>query len=348
MKFWKNAVKIEREMGKFMRKFGLGKGLDALLPLDNVENPASELEAGVAMLPLDSINANPNQPRKTFDDAELEELAETIKSHGVLQPVVVEKDDDGGYILVMGERRTRAARIAGLTEIPALIRRFTPDESFTVALIENIQRANLNPIEEALAYKRLMDSGGLNQDAAAAKVGTNRATFANTLRLLKLPENMRNALQDGEISAGHARALLSVDDGDERLALFQKIKDETLTVRDAERLAGGRSTGEGGFAGKPDFSSAPPADGGFLSLPRSGAGTSMRDDMGANAMRAGGAAARSAKRDSELRAFEEKLIEALGTKVRLDGNFEKGIIKIEYYSMEDLERLYEIITETKE
>jgi ParB family chromosome partitioning protein len=322
------VTKIEGKRGVLVRKFGLGRGIEALLPLDTLENPASELEGGVAMLPLDAIFANPNQPRKIFNDEELAELASTIKEHGVLQPVVVEKDGEGTYILVMGERRTRAARLAGLTKIPALIRRFTPDESFTVALIENIQRANLNPIEEALAYRQLMDAGDLSQDAAAAKVGKNRATFANTLRLLKLPEDMREALQNGEISAGHARALLSVDSEAERAALFQKIKNEALTVRDAERLAG---SGEN-----------PP--GGPLSKQRAFA----RENLTGEAEADGGAAvARSAKRDGELVAIEDRLIEALGTKVRLDGGLEKGVIKIEYYSMEDLERLYEIITGKK-
>jgi ParB family chromosome partitioning protein len=303
-----------------VKKHGLGKGLDALLPLDNIANPASELEAGVAMLPLDAISANPNQPRKTFDHEELVELAATIKDHGVLQPIVVEKDGDDKYIIVMGERRTRAARLAGLSEIPALIRRFTPDESFTVALIENIQRTDLNPVEEALAYKQLMEAGNLSQDAAAAKVGKNRATFANTLRLLKLPENMRDALQNGEISAGHARALLSVDDGDERGALFQKIKDETLSVRETERFAGG-----GG--GNPP--ALPPPGARKFTLENM---TGIRDD------------AHGVKRDSEFAALEEQFIGALATKVRLEGSFEKGLIKIEYYSREDLERFYEIIT----
>ncbi|MDR3301307.1 MAG: ParB/RepB/Spo0J family partition protein [Spirochaetaceae bacterium] len=298
-----------------VKRFGLGKGIDALLPLDTIGNPPSETASGTAMLSLDDIIANPNQPRKTFDDAELAELAETIKAHGVLQPIVVENAEDGNYIIVMGERRTRAARLAGLTEIPAIIRRFTPEESFVVALIENIQRTDLNPIEEALAYKNLMEISGLNQDAAAVKVGKNRATFANALRLLKLPDAMQSALRGGSISAGHARALLSVEDEAEREALFQEIVSGTLSVREAERLASAtkptvqtRLADEGGGGGGKKSEKAPPQ-----------------------------------KRDPELEDIEQKFIEALGTKVKLDGDFSKGSIKIEYYSMEDLDRLYELI-----
>jgi ParB family chromosome partitioning protein len=290
-----------------VKRFGLGKGIDALLPLDTIGNPPSETASGAAMLPLDSIIANPNQPRKTFDDAELQELAETIKEHGVLQPIVVENSDDGNYIIVMGERRTRAARRAGLTEIPAIIRRFTPEEAFIVALIENVQRADLNPIEEALAYKNLVELTGLNQDAAAAKVGKNRATFANALRLLRLPDSIQSALRSGSISAGHARALLSVEGEAEQEALFQEIVSSTLSVRETERLAS---------ASKAPAQTRRPEEGEKAPPPR---------------------------RDPEYDAVEQKFIEALGTKVKLEGDFSKGSIKIEYYSMEDLDRLYELI-----
>lgn len=299
------------------KRFGLGKGLDALLPLDNVGSPPSETAAGAVMLPLEKIVANPNQPRKTFDDAELEELADTIREHGVLQPIVVENADDGNYIIVMGERRARASRLAGLKQIPAIVRRFTPEEAYTVALVENIQRADLNPIEEALAYKNLMEIAGLNQDAAAAKVGKNRATFANALRLLKLPDAVQSALRGGSLSAGHARALLSVDDDAERDALFQDILSGALSVREAERRAAG---GKG-----------PPA----LLVEASSAT--------ANGTAKAAAHGQGAPRDGEYRALEQKFIEALGTKVRLEGDFLKGVVKIEYYSMDDLNRLYELI-----
>ncbi|MDR2865220.1 MAG: ParB/RepB/Spo0J family partition protein [Spirochaetaceae bacterium] len=303
------------------KKFGLGKGLDALLPLDNIENPPSETAAGVAMLSLDKIIANPNQPRKTFPADALEELAKTIKKNGVLQPIIVEKGEDGNYIIIAGERRTRASRLAGLSEIPAIIGRFTPEESFIVALIENIQRSDLNPIEEAFAYKQLMEITGLNQDAAAAKVGKNRATFANILRLLKLPPDIQEALRAGDISAGHARAILSLNKGEEQETLFQKILAESLSVRESERFAGG---------GVND-NEIPPRN--------------AKRTRGAteNAEKTGSSSTPAKIRDADYEAIEQKFIEALGTKVVFDGDFSGGTIKIEYYSKEDLQRLYEII-----
>jgi ParB family chromosome partitioning protein len=324
-----------------MKKFGLGNGLDALLPLSNVENPPADTEGGVLMLSLDDIVANPNQPRKTFDDEELAELAETIKSHGVLQPIVVEQVEDEKYMLVMGERRTRAARLAGLLEIPAMVRRFTPEESITVALIENIQRATVNPIEEALAYKHLMDMSGLSQDAAASRVGKNRATFANAIRLLKLPPSMQDALRKGDITAGHARALLSIEKDSERYELFAKIKNEALTVREAERYATG-----GGLP--------PPAPVVVPAGMSTGTGTSTGMSTGATAHTAvkdlpptptEAERQRSNSINAEMRAIEQRLIELMGTRVRIEGDFSKGTIKIEYYSKDDLERLYNLIME---
>jgi ParB family chromosome partitioning protein len=311
-----------------MKKFGLGNGLDALLPLSNVENPPADTKGGVLMLSLDNIVANPNQPRKTFDDEELAELAETIKTHGVLQPVVVEQVENGKFMLVMGERRTRAARLAGLLEIPAMVRRFTPEESITVALIENIQRANLNPIEEALAYKHLMDVSGLSQDAAASRVGKNRATFANSMRLLKLPPSMQDALRKGDITAGHARALLSIEKDSVRYELFAKIKNESMTVRDAERYATMGLPPVGTAAGVTSPVSV--INTAFKDLPPP---PSAEEKQISNSI------------NVEMKAIEQKLIELMGTRVRIDGDFNKGVIKIEYYSKDDLDRLYNLIME---
>jgi len=322
-----------------MAKSGLGKGLESLIPL-SLKNPATgENSRGLDMIPLEKLTANPNQPRKVFEEEALEELAETIKKQGVLQPVLVEKSGDGNYILIAGERRMRAARLAGLKEIPAIVRRFTPEESLVVSLIENIQRTELNPIEEAAAYKRLIDLTGLTQDAAAERLGKNRATFVNTLRLLKLPPEMQDALRDGTISAGHARALLSLNDSALRETLFNELKRGILSVRETERRAlelSGRSP----VRAVDDEEMA-------VITPDELAGLFQTDYKAApenTELEAVPAPAPHGKRDPEFDAIEEKFRQALGTKVKLEGNFSGGSLKIDYYSMEDLDRLYNIIT----
>jgi ParB family chromosome partitioning protein len=226
-------------------KFGLGRGLDALLPIEQGqawqdEGAAKSDKDGVLSLRLDAILVDPAQPRKHFDEEALAELSDSIREHGVIQPIIVDAvEDDGGprYRIIAGERRYRAAALAGLHEIPALLRDYSGGERLEVAIIENIQRTDLNPIEEAEAYKRLMDSGGLSQEAAAAKLGKNRSTMANTLRLLKLPLPVRQALVVGTISAGHARALLSLESPEAQARLFAEIQDAGLSVREAEKRA---------------------------------------------------------------------------------------------------------------
>jgi ParB family chromosome partitioning protein len=278
-------------------KFGLGKGLDALLPSE--EPPGSEpIKGGVAQLPLKKLRANPGQPRKTFDETALQELAASIREHGVIQPVIVEDSGDGSYTIVAGERRTRAAELAGLTEIPVIIRQYSDEKRMEISLIENVQRADLNPIEEAGAYKALMDLTGKNQDEIAAKVGKNRSTVANALRLLKLPPVIQQSLEKGGISSGHARALLSIPDATAQERVFNEIAAKGLSVRETERLAAGRQN------------TAKPAH---------------------------------RQRDPHLASMEEQFIETLGTKVTIDGELNKGSIRIEYYSMQDLERIYDII-----
>lgn len=311
-------------------KHGLGKGLNALLPVDD-ESPApgerakrtehteksSETKGGKVeknedveqvekkiaseiLIPLEKLKANPDQPRKSFDDESLQELADSIKQHGVIQPIIVEDMGDGTYMIIAGERRSRAASIAGLGEIPVLVRNYTDEKRMEISLIENIQRTDLNPIEEAMAYKRLMDLTGLSQDEIAAKVGKKRSTVANTLRLLNLPSAIQESLAEGVLSQGHARALLSTPNSDHQEKLFQKIVEDGISVREAEKLAG-------------------------ESKPR----VKSKDE--------------SPKRDAHLKAMEEKFIEVLGTKVEIDGDFNNGYIRIHYYSMEDLDRLYEIL-----
>ncbi|MDR1363412.1 MAG: ParB/RepB/Spo0J family partition protein, partial [Spirochaetaceae bacterium] len=219
-------------------KFGLGGGIESLLPIgidEGVDRVAGR--GGDVMLPLDKISANPDQPRKNFDEDALKELAASIKQHGVIQPIIVEEEENGSYTIITGERRSRAARMAGLSEIPAIIRKFSDEQRIAVALVENIQRADLNPIEEAAAYKHLMETAKLSQDQAAARLGKNRSTLANAMRLLKLPPEMQNALKTGGISAGHARAILSLDSPEAQEKLFSEILNEGFSVREAEKRA---------------------------------------------------------------------------------------------------------------
>ena len=298
-------------------KRGLGKGIAALLPeetkkpdihdqiMENWKQQGSaETSAAEVFLPLDKIKTNPMQPRKFFNDEELAELADSIREHGIIQPVIVEEDKDGTYIVIAGERRIRAAGKAGLSEVPAVIRKYSEEKRIAVTLIENIQRSNLNPIEEAAAYKQLMDLSGLSQDEAAARVGKKRSTVANALRLLKLPSDMQESIRKGELTSGHARAILSLTIAKAQDTLYAEIIKKELSVREAEKLAASL----GGAAKK-----------GKTPEPR------------------------KKGRAPELDAMEEKFLNRLGTKVKIRGDLNQGTIVIDYYSMEDLDRLYEIL-----
>jgi ParB family chromosome partitioning protein len=263
----------------------------------------------VVQLAIDKLVSNPGQPRKNFNETELQELADSIKEHGVIMPVIAADTGDGSYTIIAGERRTRAARLAGLEEVPVIIRDYTDQKRLEVSLIENIQRSDLNPIEEATAYKNLMDFSSLSHEELAARVGKNRSTVTNALRLLKLSAEVQKGLENGDLSPGHARALLSVTDDKLREKLFKEITAKGLSVRETEKKAAALNTaGEAGGDG------------------------------------ASGEAKQASKRPPEISEMEEKFIERLGTKVTIDGGLEKGRIQIEYYSMEDLDRLYEIIS----
>jgi ParB family chromosome partitioning protein len=330
-----------------MRKTGLGKGLDALLPNEddllqeggetvlgddidlprsarNGVIPASAFPApampaaggGVVMLSPDKLLPNPGQPRKNFDEAEMKELADSIAGHGIIQPIIAADSGDGAYIIIAGERRTRAARLAGLDEVPVIIRNYTDQKRMEISLIENIQRTDLNPIEEAAAYKNLMDFSRLSQDEVAARVGKNRSTVANALRLLKLPGNMQKSIEEGTISPGHARAILSVTAPGNREKLYKEILGGGLSVREAEKSAAALNSDSAAVAGAKTGAEAPGGD---------------------------GAKEKPAGRAPEIGAMEEKFISRLGTKVFIEGDLNKGRIHIDYYSMEDLERLYEIL-----
>jgi ParB family chromosome partitioning protein len=214
------------------RKSGLGRGLGALIPVDH---PVG----GFAEITLDAITPNPQQPRRRFDDEALEELAASIREVGILQPIVVRSGaEEGSYVLIAGERRLRAAEVAGLTRIPAVIRPAESDSAdLTEALIENVQRADLSPLEEAAAYRNLLEDFGMTHEGVAERVGKSRSAVTNTLRLLQLPPAIQGMLDRGELSAGHARALLSVDDPAYALHIARRAVDEGWSVRLVEEAA---------------------------------------------------------------------------------------------------------------
>ncbi len=216
---------------------GLGKGLDAIF----IENDTNDSNSNV-FLKISDIEPNRDQPRKEFNEEALRELADSIATHGVLQPLLVRPLAGGGYQLVAGERRWRASRMAGLSEVPVVIREMTDSEMTQIALIENLQREDLNSVEEALGYKSLMDTYNLTQDEVAKAVGKSRPAVANVMRLLNLPEEIQDMLKDGEISAGHARALLGIADKETMIKIAKSIVPQDLTVRDVERLAKKQNT----------------------------------------------------------------------------------------------------------
>jgi ParB family chromosome partitioning protein len=300
------------------QQFGLGKGLGALIPEpepvpiveDGAEVSSSGHEqGGVLRLPLGRIEPNPEQPRKTFSDESIAELADSIKRHGLIQPIIVEAIEGGRYRIVAGERRWRAATVAGLREIPVIVQSFSPERRFEIALIENVQREDLNPVEEAEAYRALMELTACTQEEVADKVGKSRPAVANALRLLRLPPTALEALKGGRISAGHARALLAVQDANSRELLLARLLDEGLSVRQAEAAAQDLNRGEkNGTARIVSAGSKPPE-----------------------------------KREVEIVELEQRLIGAFGTKVAVKGDSKKGSIVIDYYSLEDLERIMDVV-----
>lgn len=216
-----------------MAKRGLGKGLDALFISDAVPEKADENQ--IVSLRISEVEPNSAQPRKTFLPEQLEELAASVREHGIIQPIVVTKNDKGFYTIIAGERRWRAARMANLKEIPAIIREYDEKTASEVALIENLQRENLNPMEEADGFRNLMDLYGMTQEEISEKIGKSRSAVANALRLLALKEPVRKLVRDGKLSAGHARTLLAAQDS-EQLALAERVISEGLSVRELERL----------------------------------------------------------------------------------------------------------------
>lgn len=226
------------------KKKGLGRGLNTLIPsvpiMDSglakeVAEKKEDHSISELMMPIQKLEPNPQQPRNQFDEDGLQELADSIKQYGILQPLLVKRRDHY-YEIIAGERRWRAAKLAGIKEVPVIVKNFTEREIVEIALIENIQRENLSPIEEAMAYKKLMQDFQLKQDEIAAKVSKSRATITNSLRLLKLDHRVQTMLEDEMISTGHARALLGISDGDMQYQIAMKVFDEKLSVRDIEKL----------------------------------------------------------------------------------------------------------------
>jgi ParB family chromosome partitioning protein len=254
-------------------------------------------------LDIDLISPNPEQPRTNFEPEKLRELADSIREHGIIQPLIVGKDEAGGYRLIAGERRLQAARLAGLHTVPVVFREAASDELLELALIENIQRADLNPIEEAMAYRRLTDEYGLTQEEAAQRVGKNRVTVANALRLLALEAEIRRSLVAGEISEGHARALLGLPEGRGRLNAWREVVKRRLSVRDTEAHV--RRT----------LASNAPSDG---PVP---------------------AGVATARRDAALADIESRLRRALSTRVTVVPQKRGARITVDCYSAEEFENV---------
>lgn len=213
-----------------MNKHGLGKGLGAL-----IRENEQDIEGSITELKITELEANQNQPRRNFDDQGLQELAESIRQHGVVQPIIVRKLDNS-YQIVAGERRWRAARLAGLKTVPIVVKDYSNIEVMEIALIENLQRQDLNAIEEAIAYKSLIEEHEMTQEEISEKIGRSRPAIANTLRLLNLPEEIKEFVVQGKLSAGHARAILSVQDKKKQIEIALKVIEQQLNVRDIEKL----------------------------------------------------------------------------------------------------------------
>lgn len=294
-------------------KHGLGKGLDSMIPTKKEKETQNSMKidnvSRETLININDIEPNKEQPRRKFDEDSLIELSESIKQYGIVQPLILQKRNDA-FEIVAGERRWRAARIAGLKKVPAIIKNYSEREVLEIALIENIQREDLNPIEEAFAYKKLIEEFELKQDEVAERVAKSRVAITNSLRLLKLGENVQQMLIDELITSGHARALLGISEQKVQNELAMQILDQKLSVRDTEKL-----------------------------VKNSLKGKEKEQD-------------KEKKQDSKeakveklvLKELEDKIAETLGTKVMIaKKNKNKGIITMEYYSQEDLERITEML-----
>lgn len=283
-------------------KKGLGRGLSALIFSEpKINSKESDSQNSITILEANNIVPNPRQPRKYFNEEEIEELAHSIKEQGILQPILVRKKGMK-YELIAGERRLRAAKKAQLKKVPVIIKDATDEEALELTIVENLQRENLNPIEEAAAYKTLLEQFSLTHEQIAKKVGKNRATVSNSMRLLDLPRKIQDSLKKGTITIGHARPLLSISDINKQVDLWKQIISKNLSVRDVEALISSDNLKNASVSKTAKRQSA-------------------------------------ADLDPMLKDIKEKLIEALGTKVEIHGSSQKGKISIQYFSQEDLERI---------
>ena len=287
---------MEKSTGS--KRMALGRGLGALLPEIEQEESQKLLYCGI-----EEIVPNRSQPRRYFDESKLLELAESVKEKGILEPLIVRRIDGGGYELIVGERRWRAAQKAGLKEVPILVKEVEEREAYEISLIENLQRQDLNPLEEAEAYRRLTEEFNIHPEELGVRVGKDRTTITNALRLLKLPSEVKNQLLQNRITSGHARAILSLEVKEKQKELCALIIQKGLSVREAEALARR-------WAGKP---------------------------------RAIPSKARRAELESQLGSLQDSIRRFLGTQVRITSRGKRGKIEIEYYSFEDLERIIEAI-----
>ena len=295
-----------------VKRNGLGKGLDSLIPNKAEKTVKAEKkpeekkeerksESGEILVKINQVEPNREQPRKEFDEDSLMELADSIKQFGILQPLLVQKKKDY-YEIIAGERRWRAAKIAGIKEVPIIVKEYTNQEIVEISLIENIQRENLNPIEEAMAYKRLLEEFSLKQDEVAERVSKSRTAVTNSMRLLKLSPRVQQMIVDDMISTGHARALLAIDDEEQQYQLANRIFDEKLSVRETEKLVKA------------------------LKNPK----TEKK--------------AQKIEHTFVYNNIEEQMKNIIGTKVIVNPKANgKGKIEIEYYSEEELERIYDLI-----
>lgn len=284
------------------KKSGLGRGLDALIPRSDVAQPAH----GISQIPVEKIAPNPRQPRADFDPDELQELAASIREHGVIQPLIVTQGEhDDEYVLVAGERRWMAARQAGFAKVPAIVREASDQQLVELALVENVQRADLNPLEAARAYRQLSQDFGLSHEEISSRVGKSRSTITNTLRLLNLPESAQKALVDGRISEGHARALLSLPNSPAQLAVLQTILEKDLNVRQTEELVRSLSGHKPAPAPQPE---SPPEIKAIEERLRSHLGTKVR----LNRRGKGGRVVIHFYSDEELDALVSKLLGDMG------------------------------------
>lgn len=280
-----------------MQRKTLGKGLSALIPQEEQERVEK-----VVNLRIDQIRPNRYQPREDFNEERLEELAESIKTKGMVQPIIVTRLDTNNYELVAGERRLRAVKLLGFSEIPAIVRSFQKQDLLEFSLIENLQRQDLNPIEEAKAFSRLIEEFGFTHEKIAQVVTKDRATISNILRLLNLPAKIQEAVLSGRLSMGQARALLSIEDEQQRLNLFNRTIKKGLSVRELEKLVSKK-------------------------IPKK--------------------RPRQSHRLPEIITLEEELQRSLGTRVRIFHKAKRGNIQIEYYSLDDLERLVSKLSSVK-